>query len=35
MPAADRSRRIGQTRMVFAYRLIARDAVEEKVPERK
>ncbi|OWK42980.1 SNF2-related protein [Fimbriiglobus ruber] len=29
--AIDRSHRIGQTRPVFAYRLIARDTVEEKV----
>jgi superfamily II DNA or RNA helicase len=31
--AIDRSHRIGQTRPVFAYRLIARDTVEEKVLE--
>ena len=31
--AIDRSHRIGQTRNVFAYRLIARDTVEEKVLE--
>lgn len=31
--AIDRSHRIGQTRQVFAYRLIARDTVEEKVLE--
>jgi SNF2 family DNA or RNA helicase len=31
--AIDRSHRIGQTRRVFAYRLIARDTVEEKVLE--
>jgi SNF2 family DNA or RNA helicase len=31
--AIDRSHRIGQTRPVFAYRLIARDTVEEKVIE--
>ena len=31
--AIDRAHRIGQTRHVFAYRLIARDTVEEKVPE--
>jgi SNF2 family DNA or RNA helicase len=31
--AIDRSHRIGQTRHVFAYRLIARDTVEEKVIE--
>mgnify|MGYP005817914527 CR=1 FL=1 len=29
--AIDRAHRIGQTREVFAYRLIARDTVEEKV----
>lgn len=29
--AIDRSHRIGQTKPVFAYRLIARDTVEEKV----
>lgn len=29
--AVDRTHRIGQTRKVFAYRLIARDTVEEKV----
>ncbi len=27
----DRAHRIGQTRQVFAYRLIARDTVEEKI----
>jgi superfamily II DNA or RNA helicase len=31
--AIDRAHRIGQTREVFAYRLIARDTVEEKVLE--
>lgn len=31
--AIDRAHRIGQTRRVFAYRLIARDTVEEKVLE--
>ncbi len=31
--AIDRTHRIGQTRAVFAYRLIARDTVEEKVIE--
>ena len=31
--AVDRAHRIGQTRAVFAYRLIARDTVEEKVLE--
>jgi len=31
MQAVDRAHRIGQTRHVFAYRLIARDTVEEKV----
>jgi SNF2 family DNA or RNA helicase len=29
--AVDRAHRIGQARQVFAYRLIARDTVEEKV----
>jgi len=29
--AIDRAHRIGQTRQVFAYRLIARDTVEEKI----
>jgi len=29
--AVDRAHRIGQTRRVFAYRLIARDTVEEKI----
>jgi SNF2 family DNA or RNA helicase len=31
--AIDRTHRIGQRRRVFAYRLIARDTVEEKVLE--
>lgn len=31
--AVDRAHRIGQTRNVFAYRLIARDTVEERVLE--
>ena len=31
--AIDRAHRIGQTRLVFAYRLIARDTVEERVLE--
>ncbi len=31
--AIDRAHRIGQTRPVFAFRLIARDTVEEKVLE--
>ncbi len=31
--AVDRAHRIGQTRRVFAYRLIARDTVEEKIVE--
>ena len=31
--AIDRAHRIGQTRRVFAYRLIAKDTVEEKVLE--
>ena len=29
--AIDRAHRIGQTRPVFAYRLIAQDTVEEKI----
>ena len=29
--AVDRAHRIGQTRRVFAYRLICRDTVEEKI----
>jgi SNF2 family DNA or RNA helicase len=29
--AVDRAHRIGQTRHVFAYRLITKDTVEEKV----
>ncbi len=33
MQAVDRTHRIGQTRTVFAYRLIAKDTVEEKVIE--
>jgi superfamily II DNA or RNA helicase len=33
MQAIDRTHRIGQTQQVFAYRLIARDTVEEKVLE--
>ncbi len=31
--AIDRAHRIGQTQPVFAYRIIARDTVEEKVLE--
>ena len=31
--AIDRAHRIGQTRPVFAYRLIARDTVEERIAE--
>ena len=31
--AIDRAHRIGQTQPVFAYRLIARDTVEEKILE--
>ena len=33
MQAIDRTHRIGQTRSVFAYRIIAKDTVEEKVLE--
>ena len=33
MQAIDRAHRIGQMRRVFAYRLIAKDTVEEKVLE--
>ena len=33
MQAVDRTHRIGQTRTVFAYRLMARATVEEKVLE--
>jgi SNF2 family DNA or RNA helicase len=33
MQAIDRAHRIGQTNRVFAYRLIARDTIEEKVLE--
>jgi superfamily II DNA or RNA helicase len=33
MQAIDRAHRIGQTQQVFAYRIIARDTVEEKVLE--
>ena len=31
--AIDRSHRIGQTQQVFAYRLIAKDTVEQKILE--
>ena len=31
--AIDRAHRIGQTRPVFAYRLVARDTVEERILE--
>ena len=31
--AIDRAHRIGQTRQVFAYRLIAADTVEERIAE--
>jgi SNF2 family DNA or RNA helicase len=31
--AIDRAHRVGQTRTVFAYRLICRDTVEEKIAE--
>ncbi len=31
--AIDRAHRVGQTRNVFAYRLICRDSVEEKIAE--
>jgi superfamily II DNA or RNA helicase len=33
MQAIDRAHRIGQTRQVFAYRLICKDTVEEKIAE--
>ena len=33
MQAIDRTHRIGQTRPVFAYRLVARDTVEERILE--
>ena len=33
MQAIDRAHRVGQTRPVFAYRLICRDTVEEKIAE--
>ena len=33
MQAIDRAHRIGQTRRVFAYRLICRNTVEEKIAE--
>jgi SNF2 family DNA or RNA helicase len=33
MQAIDRAHRIGQTRTVFAYRLICKDTVEEKIAE--
>ena len=33
--AVDRAHRLGQTRRVFSYRLIARDTVEEKILELK
>ncbi|MBX3438370.1 MAG: SWF/SNF helicase family protein, partial [Planctomycetaceae bacterium] len=31
--AIDRAHRVGQTKQVFAYRLICRDTVEEKIVE--
>jgi SNF2 family DNA or RNA helicase len=31
--AIDRAHRVGQTRQVFAYRLICRNTVEEKIAE--
>ena len=31
--AIDRAHRVGQTRQVFAYRLICKDTVEEKILE--
>ena len=33
MQAIDRTHRIGQTKPVFAYRLVARDTVEERILE--
>ena len=33
MQAIDRAHRIGQTRQVFAYRLICKNTVEEKIAE--
>ena len=33
MQAIDRAHRIGQTKPVFAYRLVARDTVEERILE--
>ena len=33
MQAIDRTHRAGQSRPVFAYRLLARDTVEERIPE--
>jgi len=31
MQASDRAHRIGQTKKVFTYKLIAKDSVEEKI----
>jgi non-specific serine/threonine protein kinase len=31
MQASDRAHRIGQTKKVFSYKLIAKDSVEEKI----
>ena len=33
MTGGDRAHRIGQTRPVFAYRIVARDTIEERILE--